>query len=86
MKGLTDRQREVMTYILACYQEGGPLPTLRDIAQRFQWASPNAAFSHVFALEKKGVLRRSGDGESYGIVLGSPDVVSVIGRRRKRRV
>ncbi len=68
MADLTDRQREVLTFIRHFLHEHGYPPTMRDIAAGFGFRSTNAAAAHVSALEKKGAIRRDGS-RSRGIVL-----------------
>src|SRR5512139_1086219 len=60
-KGLTKRQEEILDFIVARVREEGFPPTLKEIADRFGLASPNAARDHVLALERKGFLRRTGE-------------------------
>lgn len=78
MTTLTDIQAQVLAYILSEYDRGGPMPTIREIAQLFGWASNHTAYGHITALEKKGALRRSSPKRSYGIVLTHPEVMSVL--------
>jgi repressor LexA len=57
MQELTTRQREVLSFIRAfCEREGMP-PTVREIGARFR-VTPRAAFDHLAALERKGMLER----------------------------
>lgn len=58
MADLTERQREVLDFIVTSQQCSGHSPTLRDICQHFGFRSPKAAADHVAALERKGVLAR----------------------------
>lgn len=60
-KGLTRRQEEILDFIVARVRDEGFPPTLKEIAERFGLASPNAARDHVLALERKGFLRRTGE-------------------------
>lgn len=83
---LTKRQREVLMMIRDWTTEAGFPPTRRDIAEHFDFKSPNASEEHLKALERKGVitvLRNT----SRGIVLapefretGGPADIPVIGR------
>jgi len=57
MKGLTDRQSEVLGFIRAFSQRHGLPPTVREVAERFR-VTPRAAFDHIRALERKGALQR----------------------------
>ncbi len=58
VRGLTGRQREILDFISRWMQEQGFPPTLQEIAERFRFASVNAARDHLGALERKGYLRR----------------------------
>ena len=59
-KGLTKRQEEILDFIVEGVRDEGFPPTLKEIAGRFELASPNAARDHVLALERKGFLKRTG--------------------------
>ncbi len=52
---LTERQSEVLTYILQCWMSGY-IPTYREVSDVFEFSSPNAAVTHTRALEHKGYL------------------------------
>ncbi len=58
MKDLTKRQEEVVLFIQGYIQSHGYPPTIRDIGNNFG-ISVKAAYDHVKALKKKGVLRSS---------------------------
>ena len=60
-KGLTKRQEEILDFIVGRVRDEGFPPTLKEMAERFGLASPNAARDHVLALERKGFLKRTGD-------------------------
>lgn len=57
MKGLTDRQREILGFIRAFIHRHGLPPTVREVGERFH-VTPRAAFDHIRALERKGALQR----------------------------
>jgi repressor LexA len=57
MRELTDRQRDVLSFITSFSAEQGAPPTVREIGARFRM-TPRAAFDHLKALERKGALRR----------------------------
>ena len=59
-KGLTKRQEEILDFIFGRVRDEGFPPTLKEIAERFALASPNAARDNVLALERKGFLKRTG--------------------------
>jgi repressor LexA len=55
----TTRQRQILDYIRRHRTRHGLPPTVREIQHHFGFASPNAAASHLRALGKKGLIRRS---------------------------
>src|SRR4051812_12364116 len=55
---LTDRQREILTFISQSIDERGYPPTLREIGEHFGIRSTNGVNDHLRALEKKGHLHR----------------------------
>lgn len=69
---LTNRQREILEFILASVQDRGNAPTVREIAAAFHFASPRAASDHLQSLENKGYIRRH-KGCSRGIELLIPN-------------
>ncbi len=58
MKGITDRQKEVLTFISGFTEENGYPPTVREISEHFQ-ISIRAVQDHIIALQKKGYLSQS---------------------------
>ena len=58
MKGITDRQKEVLNYISAYTEENSYPPTVRDISDHFG-ISLRAVQDHILALQKKGFLSQS---------------------------
>ncbi len=65
MKGLTNRQTEVIKFIQEFIMENTYPPTIREIASEFD-ISVKAAFDHIKALEKKGMLK-SGSNKSRSL-------------------
>lgn len=57
MKEMTQRQREVLGFMRSFSDKHGAPPTVREIAARFRF-TPRAAFDHLRALERKGMLQR----------------------------
>lgn len=57
MKEMTSRQREVLTFIRGFTERHGAPPTVREIGERFGFTA-RAAFDHLRALERKGMLQR----------------------------
>ncbi len=58
MKGITDRQKEVLTFISSYTEENSFPPTVRDISNHFG-ISLRAVQDHILALQKKGYLSQS---------------------------
>jgi repressor LexA len=69
-KPLTKRQKEILTFISDHIDYEGFPPTRNDLSKHFGFRSPNAAESHLRALEHKGVIRIEA-GRSRGITLTS---------------
>jgi len=57
MRELTDRQHEILKFIQSFSASHGLPPTVREIGERFR-ITPRAAFDHLRALERKGMLQR----------------------------
>jgi repressor LexA len=57
MRELTERQRDVLNFIRTFTTRHGVPPTVREIGHRFH-VTPRAAFDHLKALERKGMLQR----------------------------
>jgi repressor LexA len=57
MRELTGRQREVLAFIRSFTMRHGVPPTVREIGEKFK-VTPRAAFDHLRALERKGMLQR----------------------------
>lgn len=55
---LTRRQKEILDFLAAFMDRHGYSPSLEEIAGQFGLASPNTAFKHLRALEKRGCIRR----------------------------
>ena len=67
-KPLTKRQKEILVFISDHIDSAGFPPTRNDVSKRFGFRSPNAAESHLRALENKGMIRIEA-GCSRGITL-----------------
>jgi repressor LexA len=57
MRELTDRQRDILNFIRSFSLRHGVPPTVRELGERFR-ITPRAAFDHLRALERKGMLQR----------------------------
>lgn len=56
---LTKRQHAIYEFIRDKIQNRGYGPTVREIGDEFDIASPNGVMCHLKALEKKGLIKRS---------------------------
>ncbi len=56
-KALTNRQNQILKFISEHIDNIGFPPTRNELSAHFGFRSPNAAQSHLRALEKKGVIR-----------------------------
>lgn len=57
---LTERQREIYEFIREKIEVRGYGPTVREIGAGFAIRSPNGVMCHLKALEKKGIIKRTG--------------------------
>jgi repressor LexA len=55
---LTKRQKEILDFLTDFMEREGYSPSMEEIAAHFQFASLNAVFKHLEALEMRGYLRR----------------------------
>lgn len=65
MKKITRRQGEILEFVKEQIRDNGFPPTRRDITDRFDFKSPNAAEEHLRALQRKGyivLIRRTSRG------------------------
>jgi repressor LexA len=89
VKELTERQRQVLDFIRSFGERHGVPPTVREIGEKFRFTA-RAAFDHLRALERKGMLERrvTGKRASRTLVLpaqkgarrGEPSGIPVMGR------
>lgn len=56
---LTDRQREILAFIVGHHNDFEVMPSIREIADAIGVNSTNAVAEHLGELEKKGYLRRT---------------------------
>ena len=55
---LTKRQKEVLDFVSDFIEREGYSPSMEEIANHFRFASLNAVFKHLKALQSRGHLRR----------------------------
>ena len=57
MQELTQRQQQILDYIMEHAEDVGYPPTIRQIGDRFHISSPNGVKDHLLALQRKGAIR-----------------------------
>ncbi len=67
MDEITDRQKEILTFIQRTSEERGFPPTIREIGEEMDIKSTNGVNDHLKALERKGYLTR-GEQQSRSLV------------------
>lgn len=67
MDELTERQKEILQFILRTSEERGYPPTIREIGEEMEIRSTNGVNDHLKALERKGFLTR-GEQQSRSLV------------------
>lgn len=73
MEAPTKKQQAILDYMKAHSAQHSYWPSIRDIQAKFRFASTNAVFGHLQALERKGVLQRiPGAARAYKM---APEVV-----------
>lgn len=59
MTGLTDRQREVLAFMMRFCAENGRPPGVREICTAIRVRSNNAAMEHLHLIAKKGYVAQA---------------------------
>ena len=81
----TARQQQVLEYIGRHRARHGLPPTVREIQAHFGFASPNAAASHLRALERKKLLHREpGTARALRVTSMPSDISPSVRRCRPR--
>lgn len=70
MKGLTDKQEEMLQFIEKFINKKGMAPTVYEIADHFEIKSATS-FAHIRALQRKGYLTRSSKARSLALTRSS---------------
>lgn len=69
MEKLTEKQAEILRFLVMHQADTGYPPTVREIARHFRFKSPKAAADHLAALERKGYIdRQSGMARGLRVV------------------
>lgn len=56
---LTDKQQEIFRFLQSFTKKYGYPPTVKEIMEHFNFASPTAVTTHLTALEKKGYVKKT---------------------------
>lgn len=67
MDEITDRQKEILQFIMRTSEDRGYPPTIREIGEEMDIRSTNGVNDHLKALERKGFLTR-GEQQSRSLV------------------
>ena len=78
MSELTAIQREILEFIRQSIARRQMPPTVHEIAGHMGYRSDNAAYQHLQALQRKGMIRL--EGHARGITLLLPGGLPVVGR------
>ena len=70
MRGLTDKQQEILDFIEDFTRREGMSPTVYEVGEYFKIRTPTA-FAHIRALQKKGYVDRSSKARSLTLLRGS---------------
>ena len=69
MKQLTERQSDILRYIMRFIEDFGYPPTYREIGVNFDLENINSVTCHLDCIEKKGYIARDGKGGSRAIAV-----------------
>ncbi len=56
MKELTERQREILEFLISFRKRMGRTPTGPEIARQFRFSDPKTAYRHLHAIAEKGYI------------------------------
>jgi repressor LexA len=73
---LTKRQKEILDFVSGFIDRNGYSPSMEEIAGHFHFASLNAVFKHLEALESRGHLHRDSN-RARSIQISQPSVGAV---------
>ncbi len=80
MRPLTERQREILDFILQMIADEGRFPSYREIGAHFGLTSPATVSQHLEALAVKGALTKNGRFYAPAEELRSDIGVPIVGR------
>ncbi len=67
MKGLTEKQKDILEFIDQFWRREGMAPTVYETAERFG-VKPATAFAHLRALQRKGYVTRTSKARSLTLI------------------
>ena len=73
---LTKRQKQILDFLTEFIEQNGYSPSMEEIAEHFHFASLNAVFKHLGALERRGHLHRDSN-RARSIELAPPKEAGV---------
>jgi len=73
---LTKRQKEILDFVSGFIEHNGYSPSMEEIAEHFHFASLNAVFKHLEALESRGHLHRDSN-RARSIQLSQSNTIGV---------
>ncbi len=81
MDPLTEKQKEILEFILNYRRTFGFPPSVREIMKKFNFRSPRTVSNYLEVLEKKGVLRiHKRKGRGIEVVSGKREDIPILGR------
>ena len=81
MKYLTERQRDILTFIREFQSARGFAPTHREICDHFGFSSYGTVYKHLSLLQKKGLIRRDWN-QKRGVELVDSEAESAAAQAR----
>lgn len=66
-RNLTEKQRNMLNYIVSVQKVSGYPPSIKEIASHFGFRSLTSVVDHLNALERKGLITRSGGARTITI-------------------
>ena len=67
-RGLTEKQRRILEFLMEYVNENGYPPSIREIGNRFSISSLRGVTVHLDALERKGMIKRANTSRSISII------------------
>jgi repressor LexA len=74
MQPRTQRQREILEYIMRFIQRHGYEPSYAQIARHFGVSSKATVAKHIEALEKRGLLTRTREDGAFGLTVRQEEI------------